>query len=64
MPSLFQDTERAARRLGVLADVFAASSRPFLQEVVNVVPQFALDPGCGPGYTMRDNPYSLSLENA
>lgn len=53
MPYLFQDTERAARRLGVLADVFAASSRPFLQEVVRAVPQLALDLGCGPGYTTR-----------
>src|SRR5215469_2006859 len=53
MPYLFQDTGRAARRLQVLADVFAPSSRAFLQDLVSVVPQVAVDLGCGPGYTTR-----------
>ncbi|HLV97580.1 MAG TPA: class I SAM-dependent methyltransferase [Ktedonobacterales bacterium] len=51
MSYLFGDTDRAALRLKVLADVYAASSRAFLQEVVQTPPQLALDLGCGPGYT-------------
>jgi len=53
MSYLFQDTDRAARRLQVLADVFAPSSRAFMQDIVSVVPQLAVDLGCGPGYTTR-----------
>ncbi len=53
MSYLFQDTARAARRLQILADVFAPSSRAFLQDMVSRVPQVALDLGCGPGYTTR-----------
>ena len=53
MSYLFQDTDRAARRLQVLADVFAPSSRAFMQDIVSVVPQLAVDVGCGPGYTTR-----------
>jgi len=53
MSYLFQDTERAARRLQIVADVFAFSSRPFLQEVMSTTPEIALDLGCGPGYTTR-----------
>jgi len=53
MTYLFKDTDRAAQRLQVLADVFALSSRPFMQEVVVTKPQIALDLGCGPGYTTR-----------
>jgi trans-aconitate 2-methyltransferase len=53
MSYLFQDTDRAAHRLRVLADVFAASSRTFMQDVVSTAPQLALDLGCGPGYTTR-----------
>jgi SAM-dependent methyltransferase len=51
MSYLFKDTDRAAQRLQVLANVFAGSSRPFMQEVVSTVPQLAVDLGCGPGYT-------------
>lgn len=51
MSYLFQDTERAARRLHIVADVFAASSRLLLQTVVDTVPEIAVDLGCGPGYT-------------
>ena len=53
MSYLFGDTDRAALRLQVLAEVFAGSSRPFLQDVVQTPPQLALDLGCGPGYTTR-----------
>ena len=53
MTYLFKDTDLAAHRLRVLADVFASSSRAFLQEVVNGQPELALDLGCGPGYTTR-----------
>jgi len=51
MAYLFKDTERAARRLEVLATVFAPASRAFQQDIVQVPPQLAVDLGCGPGYT-------------
>lgn len=53
MSYLFQDTDRAARRLQILADVFAPSSRAFMQDIVSIAPQLAVDVGCGPGYTTR-----------
>lgn len=53
MPYLFQDTERAAHRLQLVAEVFASSTRPFLQTVVDATPELAVDLGCGPGYTTR-----------
>jgi SAM-dependent methyltransferase len=53
MSYLFKDTERAAFRLRVLADVFAGASRAFLQDVVSHAPELAIDLGCGPGYTTR-----------
>jgi trans-aconitate 2-methyltransferase len=51
MPYLFGDSDRAVYRLQVLADVFASSSRTFLQDVVKMPPRLALDLGSGPGYT-------------
>lgn len=51
MSYLFKDTDLAAQRLQVLADVYASSSRAFLQDTVNTAPQLAVDLGCGPGYT-------------
>jgi trans-aconitate 2-methyltransferase len=51
MSYLFTDSDIAAQRLRVLADVFAVSSRAFMQDVVSVAPQVAVDLGCGPGYT-------------
>jgi trans-aconitate 2-methyltransferase len=51
MSYLFKDTDLAAYRLQILADVFAVSSRAFLQDVVSTLPQTAIDLGCGPGYT-------------
>jgi trans-aconitate 2-methyltransferase len=53
MSYLFKDTEQAAHRLHLLADVFASSSRLFLQTVVGTAPEMGIDLGCGPGYTTR-----------
>lgn len=53
MSYLFQDTDLAAARLQVLADVFAVSTRSFLQEAVRTTPSVVVDLGCGPGYTTR-----------
>jgi SAM-dependent methyltransferase len=53
MPYLFKDTDLAARRLRVLAEVFAPASRAFLRDVMQETPPVALDLGCGPGYTTR-----------
>jgi trans-aconitate 2-methyltransferase len=51
MSYLFKDTDIAAQRLQVLADVFSSSSRAFMRDVVSTVPAVAVDLGCGPGYT-------------
>lgn len=48
---LFGDTDLAARRLAVLAEVFAESSRAFLLDDCDTKPNVALDLGCGPGFT-------------
>lgn len=53
MSYLFKDTDLAAYRLQVLAEVFAPASRAFLHDIVNTTPQVAVDLGCGPGYTTR-----------
>ena len=50
---LFGDSGTASHRLKVLADVFAESSRSFLSEATRERPCFAVDIGCGPGYTTR-----------
>jgi len=47
----FGDTDIAARRLKVLAEVFAESTRAFLLDTVISKPRLALDLGCGPGYS-------------
>lgn len=50
----FGDSERAVRRLRLLAAAFAASSRAFLRELGaagGARPRVALDLGCGPGYS-------------
>lgn len=51
MQYLFGDTDLAAQRLKLLADVFADSTRPFLQEISLEKPQLVVDLGCGPGFT-------------
>ncbi|HEY7199829.1 MAG TPA: class I SAM-dependent methyltransferase, partial [Candidatus Dormibacteraeota bacterium] len=49
----FGDGDVPARRLGLLASVFEASSRRFLAVHGVVRPRLALDLGCGPGHTTR-----------
>jgi SAM-dependent methyltransferase len=49
----FGDSELAAERLRRLAEVFAPSSRSFLQNLTPAEPRAVLDLGCGPGHTAR-----------
>lgn len=51
MEYVFADTALAERRLGILAEVFAASTTPFIRGAVPDAPGLALDLGCGPGHT-------------
>ena len=48
---LFGDSDVAVRRLEVLARVFASSTRAFLAEAGDEQRAFAIDLGCGPGFT-------------
>jgi trans-aconitate 2-methyltransferase len=50
-PYLFGDTDVAARRLQVLAEVFADSTRPFLRRLATGTRRLAVDLGCGPGFS-------------
>jgi SAM-dependent methyltransferase len=52
-PYQFGDTALAAQRLRLLADVFAPSSREFLELLAASHPREILDLGCGPGCTTR-----------
>ena len=47
----FGDSCLAARRLRLLADIFAESSGSFMRESVRTRPLRAADLGCGPGYS-------------
>jgi trans-aconitate 2-methyltransferase len=47
----FGDSELAARRLGVVAEVFAPATAAFLRDAVIVPIELAVDLGCGPGYS-------------
>ncbi|MBS1844067.1 MAG: class I SAM-dependent methyltransferase [Actinobacteria bacterium] len=47
----FGDSDLAARRLALLAATFARSTRQFLLTRARPAPEFAIDLGCGPGYT-------------
>jgi trans-aconitate 2-methyltransferase len=49
----FGDGDVAARRLALLAAVFAPTSRDFLVADGPPAPRLALDLGCGPGHTTR-----------
>ena len=63
MQYLFGDSDIAARRLEVLAEVFAEPTRAFFLEAVPKRPRLAVDLGCGPGYTthlLRDHPAQRS----
>ena len=51
MGYVFGNTDAAAQRLKVLAEVFADSSRFFLRDTVPEKQHLALDLGCGPGYS-------------
>lgn len=51
MQYLFGDSDLAARRLKVLAEVYAESTRNFVLDAVIERPRLAVDMGCGPGYT-------------
>jgi trans-aconitate 2-methyltransferase len=47
----FGDSDLAARRLALVAAVFAKPTRQFLVMRAGVAPEFAIDLGCGPGFT-------------
>ncbi|HOE12290.1 MAG TPA: class I SAM-dependent methyltransferase [bacterium] len=47
----FGDTDLAAQRLELLAEVFSESTRPFLLESPARNPRLCVDLGCGPGCT-------------
>ncbi|MCZ6873949.1 MAG: class I SAM-dependent methyltransferase [bacterium] len=51
MQYMFGDTDIAAQRLKVLADVYAASTQVFLDDVMTFRPECIVDLGCGPGHT-------------
>ena len=51
MTYAFGDTDLAARRLALLAETFADSSRTFMREAAGNRPSKAADLGCGPGYS-------------
>ena len=47
----FGDSDLAARRLALVAAAFAKSTRQFLITRARPAPEFAIDLGCGPGFT-------------
>ena len=49
----FGDSAAAARRLGLLADLFEPASRPFLARFAGRRPGLAVDLGCGTRHTTR-----------
>ena len=51
MAYAFGDTDLAARRLALLAQTFAKSSRTFMREAAGRRLRMAADLGCGPGYS-------------
>jgi trans-aconitate 2-methyltransferase len=50
---VFGDTDVAARRLDLLAEVWASPSTAFLRDDLPDRPRLAVDLGCGPGHTTR-----------
>jgi len=50
---VFGDTDVAARRLDLLAEIWASPSTAFLRDDLPGRPRLALDLGCGPGHTTR-----------
>jgi ubiquinone/menaquinone biosynthesis C-methylase UbiE len=67
---LFGDTDIAAQRLRLLADMYAASTRAFLQAWTVPQPQVVVDLGCGLGYTTQlladvfQSRLTIGLDNA
>ena len=51
MGYLFGDSDEATRRLEVIAEVYAGSSRALLHDAVSFRPKSVVDLGCGPGYS-------------
>jgi SAM-dependent methyltransferase len=49
----FGDSAPAARRLGMLADLFEPASRPFLARFAGRPLDLVVDLGCGTGHTTR-----------
>lgn len=49
----YGDSELAAARLGLVAQVFDPTSRAFLERAAGGPVELAVDLGCGPGYTTR-----------
>lgn len=49
----FGETDLAAERLRVVAEVFDPTSEAFVSETVRNRPRLAVDLGCGPGFTTR-----------
>jgi SAM-dependent methyltransferase len=47
----FGDSDLAAKRLALVAAVFAKTTRQFLLTRARPAPEFAIDLGCGPGFT-------------
>jgi SAM-dependent methyltransferase len=50
---LFGDTDIAAARLRLVAEIYADATRAFLQQWGTSRPRLAVDLGCGPGYSTR-----------
>jgi trans-aconitate 2-methyltransferase len=61
---LFGDSDLAGRRLKILADVYADSTRSFVIESVQKKPRLFLDLGCGPGHTTLMLADALACEQA
>ncbi|MBI5118661.1 class I SAM-dependent methyltransferase [Candidatus Poribacteria bacterium] len=53
MQYLFGDSDAAAQRLKLVADVFAGTTRSFVLDTVIEKPDILADLGCGPGHTTR-----------
>ena len=51
MSYTFRDSDTAARRLRLLAEVYRESTREFFVNSVMQAPELVVDLGCGPGYT-------------
>ena len=64
MPYLFGDTDIAAQRLRLVAEVFAQASRAFLREVTIAKPSLAVDLGCGPGFSTHLVAETLQCDHA